>query len=212
MLHMLLHRTREVRGVDQAGGLGRDDREAGFTLIELMVVMLIMAILLAIAIPTFLGTRNTANNRATQSSLTNALTTAKAFYTRFQNFNPKAQGNTGLTTLAAVLAVSEPQLHFAATGGTLSPNTIVVSERHYFTNYGGGAGGVSVSNAALFVGYSRAGKCWYILDIEVPPAVGNIQGITTAGTFYASSTPVPTGGCTTAGAPTTATNWSNKFN
>ena len=41
--------------------LERDD-DQGFTLIELMVVVLIIAILLAIAIPTFLGAKNTANS------------------------------------------------------------------------------------------------------------------------------------------------------
>ena len=49
-------------------------RTSGFTLIELMVVLLIIAILLAIAIPTFLGVTSSANDRATQSNLTNALT------------------------------------------------------------------------------------------------------------------------------------------
>ncbi|MHB8288987.1 MAG: prepilin-type N-terminal cleavage/methylation domain-containing protein [Acidimicrobiales bacterium] len=209
---MLLHRTREVRGVDQAGGLGRDDREAGFTLIELMVVMLIMAILLAIAIPTFLGTRNTANNRAAQSSLENALTTAKAYYARFQNFSPSSQGNATLTTLAAVLSVSEPQLHFAATGGTSNPNTIVVNESSYTSNYSAG-----VSNAALFVGYSRSGECWFILDVEVPPSTGNVQGMTSAGTFYGSSKPAPATGCSTVQAPKVARaaavpgGWSGSF-
>ncbi|MHB8512537.1 MAG: prepilin-type N-terminal cleavage/methylation domain-containing protein, partial [Actinomycetota bacterium] len=38
--------------------------ESGFTLIELMVVVLIIAILIAIAIPTFLGARQRAQNRA----------------------------------------------------------------------------------------------------------------------------------------------------
>ncbi len=36
------------------------DAEGGFTLIELMVVLLIIAILLAIAIPTFLGVTSSA--------------------------------------------------------------------------------------------------------------------------------------------------------
>src|SRR5437899_11537396 len=50
-------------------------------LIELMVVVLIIGILIAIALPTFLGARNKANDRAAQSSLRNALTTAKACFT-----------------------------------------------------------------------------------------------------------------------------------
>jgi prepilin-type N-terminal cleavage/methylation domain-containing protein len=54
--------------------------EAGFTLIELMVVLLIIAILLAIAIPTFLGVTSSANDRAAQSNLTNGLTEATAQY------------------------------------------------------------------------------------------------------------------------------------
>jgi type IV pilus assembly protein PilA len=48
--------------------------DEGFTLIELMVVVLIIAILMAIAIPTFLSARNTANARAAQSNLRNAVT------------------------------------------------------------------------------------------------------------------------------------------
>jgi type IV pilus assembly protein PilA len=57
----------------------KDDR--GFTLIELMVVVLIIAILIAIAIPTFLGLRRRAQDRAAQSNLRNGLTAGKAFYT-----------------------------------------------------------------------------------------------------------------------------------
>ncbi|MEY2553081.1 MAG: type pilus assembly protein PilA, partial [Ilumatobacteraceae bacterium] len=46
----------------------RSDSDTGFTLIELMVVVLIIAILLAIAIPTFLGAQNKAKDRSAQSS------------------------------------------------------------------------------------------------------------------------------------------------
>ena len=58
----------------------RKGNEEGFTLIELMVVVLIIAILMAIAIPTFLGARSKAQDRAAQSNIRNALTAEKTTY------------------------------------------------------------------------------------------------------------------------------------
>ena len=69
--------------------------DAGFTLIELMVVLLIIAILLAIAIPTFLGVSGSANDRAAQSNLTNALTEVKALYQNSQSYSSAADAAGG---------------------------------------------------------------------------------------------------------------------
>ena len=95
MFQSVLRRLRESQTVEPES-MGA--AEAGFTLIELMVVLLIIAILLAIAIPTFLGVTSSANDRATQSNLTNGLTEAASQY---QAANQSYTGVQGLLVQSA---------------------------------------------------------------------------------------------------------------
>lgn len=84
----------------------RLSKEEGFTLIELMVVVLIIAVLVAIAIPSFLGFRNRAQDRSAQADLRNTLLSEKAVWV-----------DTGAyTEVEATLKAFEPTLFTNATG------------------------------------------------------------------------------------------------
>ncbi|MEA3076966.1 MAG: type pilus assembly protein PilA [Actinomycetota bacterium] len=62
--------------------------EQGFTLVELMVVVLIIGVLLGIAIPSFLSARSRASDRLAQTSLRVALTNAKSLFSDTSSYLP----------------------------------------------------------------------------------------------------------------------------
>jgi type IV pilus assembly protein PilA len=103
--------------------LAHDDEE-GFTLIELMVVVLIIAILIAIAIPTFLGARARAQDRAAQSNGRNALTAAKTVYSDNQSYlvgTPPSAAN-----LLLEMEKTAPELTYTA-GASTNEDTVSVA-------------------------------------------------------------------------------------
>ena len=119
-------------------------RDKGFTLIELMVVVLIIAIFLAIAIPTFLGAQNKAKDRSAQSSSRNALTNAKTIY---------ADSATYAAATPTALLASEPSLTFQPGVSTGPKNVSVALDRY---------------NAWFGAVMSDTGTCFYISDVVGP--------------------------------------------
>jgi type IV pilus assembly protein PilA len=145
----------------------RRSEEEGFTLIELMVVVLIIAILIAIAIPTFLGARERAQNRAAQSSLRNALTAAKTLYTDNNDYTA--------ANATALLGV-EPSLTYNASGvASTGPKNISVN-----------AVDASHWDAAVL---SSSGKCYYIQDVSTGPGTTFGSGATCTGDAAATASP-----------------------
>ncbi|HUA96121.1 MAG TPA: prepilin-type N-terminal cleavage/methylation domain-containing protein [Acidimicrobiales bacterium] len=202
MLKSTLARLREARSREFEG---EEVAEAGFTLIELMVVLLIIAILLAIAIPTFLGVTGSANDRAAQSNLTNALTEIKALYQNSQSYAV-------LSIPAAQLASSAPEFTWEQTASVPSANkgTNTISEQPVDVQTSGDGLGVILATWA-----KGTNTCWYAVDLESAPvaaiapadanqfvsattgANGETAGgaaITQAGVYYSKVINPPTSG------------------
>jgi type IV pilus assembly protein PilA len=79
-------------------------KDEGFTLIELMVVVMIIAVLIAIAIPSFLGFRKSAQDRAAQSEVRNVLLAEKAYWLEEGDYTDTAGDITALEPNAVINA------------------------------------------------------------------------------------------------------------
>jgi prepilin-type N-terminal cleavage/methylation domain-containing protein len=125
--------------------------EDGFTLIELMMVILIIAILIAVLMPTFLGARQRANDRAIQTDLRNALTAAKAVYVDDSTYN------TTPTPLPGRLNAEGVPIKFV--DGATSP----AAAREISVD-------AVTDNYVILAGLSKSGTCFYVSDDEATGA------------------------------------------
>ncbi len=153
----------------------KEDGEGGFTLIELMVVVMIIAILIGIAIPAFLGARKRAQDTASKSDLRNGLSTAQTIFTDNQAYKDTADMVTELNS-------EEPSLTFSdnATASTTSKEISVLVTQSAVS-------GSTPNDEIILASQSKSGTCFFLRHI-------NTAGDSTlSGSYTAEST---TAACT----------------
>ena len=155
--------------------------DEGFTLIELMVVVLIIAILIAIAIPTFFGARQRANDRAAQSNVRNAFTATRVYYTDKLSYS---------AVPADMLAI-EPSLLWTNTPLSASSPTNSVYLGVYDVPYTG--------QTVVVATRAPGGRCFFLKDVMAGA---------TEGTFFAKDV---SGGATCAPPDPSDPGWGNSW-
>jgi prepilin-type N-terminal cleavage/methylation domain-containing protein len=170
-------RAIQRRLADRSNG----DRQGGFTLIELMVVVMIIAILIGIAIPAFLGARRRAQDAAAKSNIRNALSSATAIFSDNQEYQDT-------TTTVGLLGDEEPSLTFVG-AGTESTTEKTISVRVAQTT--------STNDKIYLAVRSKSNNCFFVRHVNTPGLAGlsgsyqtKVEGAA-AGTCDADATDVP---------------------
>ena len=121
-------------------------REDGFTLIELMTVIVVIGVLVAIAFPTFLTAKARAQDRAAESDLRTSVVAAKSIFAGTSDFS---------AVTIAEMRDAEPSLRFVPRNQQSSAaNDYAVSFRVWNN------GEVDMARR------SESGDCYYIRTIE----------------------------------------------
>ena len=124
----------------------RRGEEAGFTLVELMVVILVIGILIAIALPTYLGARTRSEDRAAQADLRSGYVAASTYYAANSSF-------TNFDVAAAQQA--EPGLSWIAGGAPPSQKEISIE--------------VALNQSLLLITRSSSGTYWCLAQLPGSP-------------------------------------------
>ncbi|MDQ3756463.1 MAG: prepilin-type N-terminal cleavage/methylation domain-containing protein [Actinomycetota bacterium] len=132
---------------------GRD--EAGFTLVELLVVVAVIGILATIAVTSLLGAQGKANRKAAASNLRVALVSAKTLHTEEETYLV-----TDAATTITRLGRQEPGLTWQAAPATASEQISVASD----------------PDTAALATKAGDGHCYYVVDDVSSAASGTMFG------------------------------------
>jgi type IV pilus assembly protein PilA len=149
--------------------------DGGFTLVELLVVVVIIGVLVAIAVPMYLNYRKGAANKSAESDVRAAVSAVEQFYTENGNAYP-ADGTSTADKLVFGLTTSGT----AATGGTPQTATLSPQNSMQYKNNGG---------SYRICGMNSDGKTVYVYDSSVGGSVKKASDQTGIGACITSATP-----------------------